>query len=196
MLFTGPGEKITAITPVVPSTVSSPKASLFRIPVTGEFLKVLDTAYHSRSPAPSRRSGKPSDFQGSLPMRVVFVEHGVSVWPSLLISGQGRVPGRDECVAAYPINASLARVIASAVFRSASIEALFDEAMLKIAVAVPRKIRMARIRTVCPCCRLEDLLKAKIDFMICMRRPGSFLRRSLLRLSREFFAGQSFSYGF
>src|SRR5262249_48657550 len=88
-----PGAMMTAMTPLgvygsglLPSFVTVPalwrrvmvpRVSLLRHRVSpGDaqvvrvlYLKLLDTAYHSRSPSPSRRSGRPRDFHGSRPRR-------------------------------------------------------------------------------------------------------------------------------
>ncbi len=59
-------------------------------------LYLLDTAYQSRSPSPSRSSGKPSVFHGSLPRRwscplsPLWEPHVDSAQPSPSRSGHGR----------------------------------------------------------------------------------------------------------
>src|SRR6185503_1885539 len=118
--------------PALSRTVIVPRASLFRHPVSpgllqtvrGLFLKLLETAYHSLSPSPSRRSGRPKRCHGSRP--TAPPAHGVSAVPSSSKSGQGRSPGRGappavkSIPAANPINASLAFASAAAVFLSLS----------------------------------------------------------------------------
>src|SRR5690606_34419144 len=91
---TAPGENMIAITPLDPGSVFAascrilpalsrmvmvPRVSLLRQPAAPTvvqpvrvlYLKLLETAYHSRSPSPSRRSGRPRFLHGSRPMRVV-----------------------------------------------------------------------------------------------------------------------------
>src|SRR4030067_1118522 len=97
--------------PLAADTVMVPVVSLFRQPVTSSellqvdrvlFLNLFETAYHSLSPLPSRRSGNPSVFQGRRPSRAAWpvlpsaLPQELSASPSLSGSGRGRRPGRGR----------------------------------------------------------------------------------------------------
>src|SRR6266446_3488431 len=122
--MTAPAETMTAMAPLgvngsglVPSltmvpllsrTVIVPRVSLFRQPASAGdphvvlvlFLKLFDTPYHSLSPSPSRKSSRPSVFQGRRPSRTACpvvpaaLPQDPSATPSLSVCGHGRSPGR------------------------------------------------------------------------------------------------------
>ncbi len=87
--------------------------------------KFADIAYHNRSPAASRKSGKPNVCHGRRPTNCVQAAAALlPIWsdkPSLSTSGQGRLPGRELLDAALAIKACLASASALLSLRPCSL---------------------------------------------------------------------------
>src|SRR5258708_22037748 len=163
-----------ATTLLEPEYTGAPPASFItRVPGESEFttagaerplfLKLAETAYHRHSPEPSRRSGKPNVFQGSLPIAVTPVApQGESARPSLLLSGHGRTPGWFGSFAAYPISASFALASASTVCCSL----LFCRAksFVKPTASTPA-IRLSKTRM-----RIRAMPRCRLAWYCCSRQ--------------------------